>query len=60
MTKNQCCRITYDMDINIIGSLKEMCPDCNIEMEIFKYNDSCTSFYRCPYCLKFGKLVNQN
>ena len=58
MTENQCCRITYDMDINNIGSLKEMCPDCGQEMEIFRYSRTSTAFWKCPFCLKFGKVVD--
>lgn len=32
------------------------CPECGKEMEEFSYGEGCTTFWRCPWCLRFGQL----
>lgn len=35
----------------------ETCPDCGEEMEVFRYGEGSTPYWRCSACLKFGKEV---
>lgn len=44
-------------NINSIMEEKNPLCECGVIMEIFKYCDGCTMFWRCPECLKFGEYI---